>query len=237
METTGYATLSRQSGLMREMQLVANNIANAATAGYRQEGLIFSEFIKVSEEGPSLSMSEARIRNTSMEPGAMTKTNGAFDLAIEGDGFFLVETPRGNRLTRAGQFSPNAEGELVTNAGYRVLDSGSAALFVPPDAHDIAIAPDGTMSAGGAPLAQLGLFLAADQNDLVREDGVLFRVEGDIIPAPDARMLQGFVEGSNVNAIGQLARMVEVQRSYELGQSFLKAEDDRVRQAIKALIR
>lgn len=237
METTGYTTLSRQSGLMREMQMVANNIANAATSGYRQEGLIFSEFVKVSSVGPSLSMSEARIRNTSMEPGAMTKTNGTFDLAIEGDGFFLVETPRGDRLTRAGQFSPNAEGELVTNAGHRVLDNGGAALFVPPDARDIAIAPDGTLSVGGAPLGQLGLYLPGSPNDLMREDGVLFRVEGDIIPAPAARMLQGFIEGSNVNAVGQLARMVEIQRSYEMGQSFLKAEDDRIRQAIKALIR
>ena len=122
MDTSSYATLSRQSGLMREMQVVANNIANSATTGYRQEGLIFSEFIQSAPGQSSVSMSRANIRNTSTEQGALTQTNGTFDLAIEGDGYFKVETPMGERLTRAGAFSPNADGDLVTADGNRVLD-------------------------------------------------------------------------------------------------------------------
>lgn len=235
METAGYTTLARQSGLMREMQIVANNIANAATTGFRQEGLIFSEHVQQLERGTSVSMAHGDVRNTSFEQGALTKTGGRFDLAIEGDGFFQVETPSGLRLTRSGAFSPNAQGDLVTHDGFRVLDAGGAALFIPPDASDLSVSADGTLSSRGRPLGQIGLMMPADPLTLRREDGVMFDAPGGVEPAQGARVLQGFVEGSNVNAISQLTRMIEVQRAYELGASFLEAEDERVRQSLKSL--
>lgn len=237
METAGYATLSRQSGLMREMQIVANNIANSATTGYRQEGVVFSEYVRDISHGPSLSMARATIRNTSMEQGPLTQTNGQFDLAIEGDGYFMVETANGERLTRSGSFSPNAEGDLVTMNGDRVLDAGGTPVFVPPGATTIHVAPDGTFSADGKPLGQIGLYQPTDPLAMVRQDGVLFHSEGGTEPAENARVVQGFLEGSNVNAIAQVARMIEVQRAYEMGQSFLEAEDQRIRDAIKNLLR
>ena len=237
MESTSYTTLSRQTGLMREMRVVANNIANSATTGYRQEGLIFSEYIQSGEDQSSVSMSRANIRNTSHEQGALDQTGGTFDFAIEGDGFFKVETPLGERLTRSGAFSSNAEGDLVTMDGYRVLDPGGAPVFVPGDAQTIKVAPDGTLSADGNVIGQLGLFKPAEDAPLFREDGVMFRVDGDIEETFDAQVLQGFLEGSNVNAIQQVARMVEIQRAYEMGQSFLQAEDERIRNAIKNLIK
>lgn len=236
METAGYATLSRQSGLIREMRLVANNIANAATTGYRQEGLVFSEYVRSGPQGASLSMARGHVRNTSFEQGQLTRTGGRFDLAIEGDGFFLVETPAGERLTRSGSFSPNAEGDLVTMDGFRVLDAGGAPVFVPPGA-DIDIAADGTLSTEGRPLGQIGLYRPADPLALRREDGVMFESPAGVEPAEEARMLQGFLEGSNVNPIGQVARMIEVQRAYEMGQSFLETEHDRIRNAVKTLLR
>lgn len=235
MDNAGYVTLTRQSGLAREMQTVANNIANAATTGYRAEGIIFSEYVKPVENGASLSMGQGNVRNTSFDQGALSQTGGTFDLAIEGDGFFLIETPAGERLTRAGAFSPNAEGELVTYDGYRVLDAGGAPVFVPTGLGDVAISADGTLSAAGQPLGQLGLVAPIAPRDMVREDGVMFRADAGYEPAADASILQGFVESSNVNAVGQLARMIEVQRAYEMGQSFLDAEDERIRAALKAL--
>ncbi len=235
MEHAGYTTLSRQSGLAREMQIVANNIANAATTGFRAEGLIFSEYVKPVERGASLSMGQGNVRNTSFEQGALTQTNAPFDLAIEGDGFFLIETPQGERLTRSGAFSPSAEGDLVTYDGFRVLDAGGAPIFVPPDG-DIAVSSDGTLSADGNPLGQIGVVRPLDTAQMVREDGVMFRADGGFEPSDTARVLQGFVENSNVNPITQLARMIEVQRAYELGQSFLETEDERVRTALKALM-
>ncbi|MGJ8617930.1 MAG: flagellar hook-basal body complex protein [Sulfitobacter sp.] len=234
MENAGYTTLSRQSGLVREMQIVANNIANTATTGFRAEGLIFSEYVKPVERGASLSMGQGNVRNTSFEQGALSQTGGTFDFAIEGDGYFLIETPSGERLTRSGAFSPSAEGDLVTYNGFRVLDAGGAPLFVPPGAN-IAVSADGTLSADGTPLGQLGLVRPIDASDMEREDGVMFRTTAGYEPTDDARILQGFVENSNVNAVGELARMIEVQRAYELGQSFLESEDERVRAAIKAL--
>ncbi|TMM52507.1 flagellar hook-basal body complex protein [Sulfitobacter sabulilitoris] len=235
MENAGYTTLTRQSGLMREMRVVANNIANAATTGYRQEGVIFSEYVQRIEGGASLSMGQGNVRNTAFDQGALTQTGGTFDFAIEGDAFFLVETPGGPRLTRAGAFSPSANGDLVTYDGYRVLDAGGAPVFVPPGATDLSVSSDGTISSGGTPLGQLGLVEPIIPGDLVREDGVMFRSDAGYEPSEIARVLQGSVENSNVNAIGQIARMIEVQRAYEMGQSFLETEDERVRQALKAL--
>ncbi len=236
MSSVGYVTLSRQSGLMNEMRIVANNIANSATTGFRQEGLVFSEFVKSAPNQASLSMTRAQVRNTPLEQGTLTQTNGDFDFAIEGDGFFLIETPDGERLSRAGSFTPNAAGDLVTADGYRVLDAGGAPVFVPPGAQ-IGVASDGTVSADGQPLGQIGIYMPTDPLDLQREDGVMFRADGGFEPTDGARVLQGFLESSNVNPILQVARMIEVQRAYEMGQSFLDAENERIRAAVKAMIR
>lgn len=237
MGTAGYAILTRQTGLMQEMQVVANNIANAATTGYRQEGVIFSEYVASSSGQSSVSMGRAVVQNTSMGQGALTQTNGDLDLAIEGDGFFMVETPSGNRLTRAGSFAPNAVGDLVNMSGYRVLDAGGAPVFVPTGVGGVEIASDGTLSAQGQPIGQIGLFQPDESTRLIREDGVMFRAEGPVNPAESAQILQGFLESSNVNPIGQVARMIEIQRAYEMGQSFLEAEDERIRNAVKSLMR
>ena len=131
MDVPGYTALTRQSGLMREMQAIANNIANASTSGFRREGVIFSEYVNRLDGAPSLSMARASARNIDLTQGELSDTGGSFDFAIEGEGFFLVETPRGNRLTRMGSFTPSAEGELVNPDGYRLLDQGGAPVFVP----------------------------------------------------------------------------------------------------------
>jgi len=106
MENAGYTVLTRQTGLIREMQTIANNIANATTTGFKAEGVVFSEYVMPVERGASLSMGQGNVAKTSLEQGSLTQTGGTFDLAIEGDGFFLIETPLGERLTRAGSFSP-----------------------------------------------------------------------------------------------------------------------------------
>ncbi len=234
---TAYVTLSRQSGLMKEMRLVANNIANANTTGYRQQGLVFSEFVQDLPHNPSLSMSRAEVRNTALQQGVLTETGGGFDFAIEGDGFFMVETPNGNRLTRAGSFASNADGDLVTMDGYRVMDSNGAPVFIPPDAASIDVGGDGTLSVDGQLLGQIGVYRVANASDLVREGSTLFNPGGDVEPVESPVVLHRFLEGSNVNAIEQVTRLVEIQRAYELGQSFLEAEDERVRGALKALMR
>ena len=236
MDNAGYTSLSRQSGLLREMQLVANNIANISTNGFRKEGLLFAEHVHAMDGGdPSLSMANANVRATNQTQGPLTQTTNPFDLAIEGDGFFLVETPDGNQLTRAGSFTPNSEGELVTTDGHRVLDNGAAPIFVPPDAKSITISSDGTMSADGRPLAQIGVFDPADPTKIVRNGSVMFKTDGDLNPTQNIQVLQGFLEDSNVNPVLEIARMIEVQHAYELGQKLLDQEDERIRSVMQTL--
>ncbi|MCB2135398.1 MAG: flagellar hook-basal body complex protein [Rhodobacteraceae bacterium] len=237
MDNAIYTTLNRQSGLMAEMRAVANNIANLSTTGYRKEGVIFAEFVAGLEGEPSLSMANAEGRIINLAQGPLTATGGAFDLAIEGDGFFMIETPEGNQLTRAGSFTPSPEGEVATPDGMRLLDLGGAPVFVPTDAGQVAIAPDGTLSVDGNPIAQIGVFLPAEPDDLTHRGGTRFAVQGDILPHDGFTIFQGFLENSNVNPVAEIARMIEVQRSYEMGQSFLDNEDKRIRSVIQSMSR
>lgn len=236
MDNAGYAALTRQSGLMQELQLVANNIANANTTGFRAEGMMFSEFVTdLGRDTASLSMATARIRLTDMTQGTLAQTGGAFDLAIEGDGYFLIGTPDGPRLTRAGSFTPTADGALATMDGQPVLDAGGAPVFVPTGNGPIGIAADGTLSAGGVAVGQIGIVVPNDPSALRRQSGTLFAADAGFAPAPGGRVLQGFLEESNVNPIAQVSRMIALQRAYELGASFLETEDTRIRGVIQAI--
>ncbi|WP_114964763.1 flagellar hook-basal body complex protein [Alkalilacustris brevis] len=235
MDSTGYIALSRQSGLMREMQAVAHNIANHATTGFRREGVIFAEFVRGTGAGDSLSMAHLHGRLVSPVQGALIMTGGEFDFAIEGDGYFLVATPQGERLTRSGSFIPNEAGELVSADGALLLDAGAAPLIVPPGATDIHLSADGTLSAGGMPLGQIGLVTPPDPGGLHRERGTLFRADDGVEAVEGARLLQGHLEESNVDPVREVARMIEVQRAYELGQQFLDREDERIRGVIQTL--
>jgi flagellar basal-body rod protein FlgF len=236
MDNAIYATLSRQSGLMQEMRTVANNIANISTSGFRREGVIFSEHVAALDgEAPSMSMAYAHGRNINDAQGPLSQTGGAFDFAIEGEGYFMIETPQGNQLSRAGSFTPSAEGELVTPDGHRLLDAGGTPIFVPTDQGPVSMAQDGTLSAGGRPIAQVGVYMPADPNGLVHTGGTRFVAEAGTVPAEGAVLLQGFVEGSNVEPVSEIARMIEVQRAYEMGQTFLDREDERIRSVISTL--
>jgi len=236
MDSAGYTSLTRMVGLNREMQAIANNIANVSTTGFRKEGLIFSEYISDLEQGEdSLSMAEGNVRLTNDSQGPLTPTGGAYDFAIEGDGFFMIDTPDGQALTRAGAFTTNDQGELTTHDGYRLLDNGGAAIFIPPDAGTVAVSSDGTLSADGLPLSQIGLYMPEDPNTLTRTNGVRFMTTGAIIPQENAVILQGYVENSNVNAITEVARMIEVQHAYTMGQKFMEQEHERIQSVISTL--
>jgi len=236
MDNAGYIGLTRQSGLLKEMQTVANNIANISTTGYRREGVVFSEFVKAEPQGQSsISFASASGRLTDPNQGELSPTGGTFDFAIQGPGFFVLSTPNGERLTRAGAFSPNDQGELASPDGYRVLDSGGSPVFIPPSTKSLMLAKDGTLSADGTPLAQIGIVLPENPLSLVREGGVMFRADGGFTPVEQPKVFQGFLEKSNVSAVSEMARMIEVQRGYELGQKFLQREDERIRAVVRLL--
>ena len=235
MDAAGYTTLTRQAGLMREMQMVANNIANISTNGFRREGVVFAEYVADLEYGPSLSMAHATGRIVDLGQAGLSQTGGTFDFAIQGDGFFLIDTPQGQQLTRAGSFTPSAEGELMTPDGFRLLDQGGAPVFVPPDAGMVAMGSDGTLSANGVPLGKIGLWQPTDPTQLQRQSGTMFASPSGVEPADGGTVMQGYLEDSNVDAVSEIARMITVQRAYELGQTFLDREDARVRDVVQTL--
>ncbi len=236
MDNAGYVSLTRQTGLLRQLEKVANNVANASTTGFRREELIFSEYALPTGPGsPSLSMATANARFVDTTQGALVETGNPLDFAISGQGFFVLQTPDGNRLTRAGAFTSNAQGELVSPDGYRVLDSGGSPIFIPPAAHDIKLAPDGTLSADGQPLAQLMIAEPSSPTDLANQSGVLFKTNSPLVPVENTSVRQGFLEQSNVNPVTEITRLIEIQRNYELGQKFLDREDQRIRSVIRTL--
>jgi len=237
METAGYVTLSRQTGLWKEMQVVANNVANLSTSGYRREGVVFTETLKaLPNEGGGIAMAAARGRFSDPSQGAMKQTGNPMDLALQGRGYFMIETPEGDRLTRAGAFALNTEGEMVNPDGLRLLDVGGAPIFIPPDAADMSVAQDGTVSANGNPLAQIGIYEVQDDSALLRQHGTLFDPGEDApVAMESAVVLQGFIEGSNVSPVTEMARMIEVQRTYEMGMKFLENEDERIRNVTRTL--
>ncbi|MBK4216386.1 flagellar hook-basal body complex protein [Paracoccus caeni] len=238
MDNAIYATLTRQAGLMKEMRVVANNIANANTTGFRREGVIFAEHLSALDgRGDTLSMADARGRLLDLKQGVLNQTNGTYDMAIEGEGFFLLETPEGNRLSRAGAFMPSAEGELMNANGHRLLDEGLSPIIVPAGASHVAIGADGTLSANGIAFAKVGVFTAPEDAQMTHQGGTEFTLTADPEPLEDARIRQGFLEDSNVDPVFEITRMIEVQRAYELGQSFLDREDQRIRAAITAMTR
>lgn len=235
MDNAIYAILGRQSGLMRAMSVTANNIANASTAGFRREGVVFAEHVRRLGSEPSLSLAHASGRVVDLGEAAPEPTGGVFDVAIRGPGFFRVQTPSGDMLTRAGHFTPDAEGRLVTSEGHVLLDDGGAPIVLPPAGGPPTIAPDGTLSVDGLPVARIGLWRPADPLSLRHVAGTLFAADGSEPVEEGTTILQGHLEASNVNPVDEIARMIAVSRAYEAGQSLADREDERIRTVIQTL--
>jgi flagellar basal-body rod protein FlgF len=233
MTNTVYASLSRQNALMRELHSLANNVANASTTGFRRDAFIFSEYVNELRGEPSLS--QTRIGGRVIDPaqGEFVKTEGAFDVAIEGRGFFTVNTPQGLRLTRAGAFQLNEQGVLTTAQGFPVGGEGGGEIRIPIDAARVVVSGDGVISADDQVVGRFAI-VDADPTVLEREGQTLFRSEAEPQPI-SAVVRQGFVEASNVDAVAEIARLIEVQRAFELGQQAVNEEFERIRRAIEAI--
>ncbi|MEO1493827.1 MAG: flagellar hook-basal body complex protein [Pseudomonadota bacterium] len=230
-----YLAINRQTGLAAEMDLIANNIANMDTTGFRREGLAFTEFVVAAEQGESVSMADLGARFASDLPGTQTITGGRFDLAIEGPGYFALQNLDRVLLTRAGAFQLSQDGFLTNTVGDRVLDAGQAAIAIPIEAKDVVISADGTVSANGQAIAQIALFDAPGE-ELSRFGDTAFEVDpGAIEAVVDGQMRQGALERSNVDPVIEIARMIEVSRAYEMAQSVVEDEDERIREAIQTL--
>ena len=241
MDNATYISLSRQSGLLKELSVIANNMAYADTTGFKREGAIFTEFVKSAEgrsaiDNPRESMPMGRLgaHVSHFETGDLRQTGGTLDVAIDGEGFFLVETPQGERLSRAGHFLTDAEGTLINASGYAILDEGGGRLQIPQEVNLLAIAGDGTVSADGVELGKLGL-VTTNPQDLERQGDNLWSSEEGYVPVENPRIVQGFLEDSNVQPVAEIARMIEVQRAYDAGQKLLEIEDERITSVVTTI--
>lgn len=235
MDNAGYIGLSRSAGLSRELTTIANNIANISTNGFRREGAVFAEHLKALENGdPSLSIATMTRRFVDLSQGDVTTTNNQLDFAIDGEGFFVVETPNGQRLTRDGAFSLNAESELVTSSGARVLDDSGGAIAIPPGSGAINAGNDGTIFAGGQAIGRISV-VTADPAFLTRAGDNLFHAENGFVTAENPSVRQNALEGSNVNPVTELARLIEVQRTYESSKNLMQQENDRIMRTVQTL--
>lgn len=230
-----YLAVNRQAGLASELDMIANNIANLDTTGFRREGVAFTEYIVAADRSDSVSMADLGARFASELPGSHTVTGGRFDFAIQGDGYFVLDTADGPILTRAGAFQVSQEGFLVTPNGDPVLDIGQAQIVIPAGATDILVASDGTISANGDPIGQLAI-VDAPRELISRYGDTAFKVEDDAFePVANPNVRQGALEQSNVDPVLEFARMIEVSRAYEMAQTLIDDEDQRIQNIVRTL--
>jgi len=208
------------------MDVIANNIANSDTTGFKVESLMLREDVQQpplkpsSGSTPAEKISFVHDAGVSVDftQGALKQTGNTFDLGLRGDGFFQVQTPNGNRLTRDGRFSLNAQSQLVDIAGNPVLSSGGQPIRIDPNKTAPSIAHDGTISQDGVIAGKVGTFKVADRAQLGKDEGGLFDpTPGGQTPTadPTTSIQQGMIENSNVDAIQQMTRMIAVSRAYE----------------------
>jgi flagellar basal-body rod protein FlgF len=250
MENALLVGLSRQMVLSHELDVIANNIANIDTTGYKADKETFREFLMPGAANQQFSGADRRMsfvqdRATWIDfsPGSIQHTGDPLNVAIDGKGYLVVQTPRGQRYTRNGALSLNSTGQLVTSEGYQVQGDGGPIQFQPSD-HDIVISPTGiiTVREGASPTeAPRGRLQIAgfDQPQRMQKDGSsTFMPPNGVAagPAPQGtRVIQGAIEKSNVNPVAEMARMIQVTRSYSDIAAILQQEGDLRRSALQQL--
>lgn len=248
MENTLLIGLSRQTTLERELDVVANNIANVNTAGFKADNSLFEEYLMPGAhednfKGADRRLSYVQDRGTyrDMSQGATEQTKNPLDLAISGNGFLVVQTAAGERYTRDGGFQLNNVGQLVTASGDPVLGNAGPIIFQPTD-HDINISPDGTITVvegngrADSLRGKLRLVSFADAQRLLKEGGNLYSAgAGDAQADTKSQVQQGFIEKSNVNGVAEMSRMIEVTRAYTQMSTLLQQESDLHKSAIEKL--
>lgn len=213
MDNSVYIALSRQSTLFRDMNAVANNIANVNTTGYKAEKVMFTDYLVDDGNRHKMAFSQDIASYRDLAEGAMESTGNELDVAIEGPGYFMVQAPFGVGYTRAGNFTLNNNGQMVTHDGYPVLDEGGQPIEIPPEAQTIEIGENGLILIDGVEGGVLGVREFANQQELKPVSQNLLRADGGGIEAIASRVVQGAIEKSNVNAVQELTRMIQVSRA------------------------
>jgi flagellar basal-body rod protein FlgF len=248
MENALLIGLSRQTALERQLDVVANNIANVNTAGYKADNSLFEEYLNTPAHEDNFVGRDRRVsfvqdRGTfrNFAQGAVEETRNPLDVAIDGSAFLTVQAAGGERYTRDGGLHINNQGQLVTVAGNQVLGASGPIIFQPTD-HDVNITPDGTVTVvegngrTDSIRGKLRLVSFTDAQKMLKE-GLNLYDAGDAAPQPDTKstVRQGFIEKSNVNSVAEMSRMMEVSRAYTSIATLMQQQSDLQKNAIQAL--
>jgi flagellar basal-body rod protein FlgF len=228
MDNGAYISLSKQLTAFRELSTTANNIANVNTVGFQGERLVFDDYLvreRTAEDRGNIAFVHDTMSVRDTRNGRIEQTGNPLDVAIRGDGYFSIQTDLGIRYTKAGNFDLNNEGIVVTKQGYPVLSDAGGEIVIPPEARDIEIIGDGSIKINGEAVDRIGIAEFDNPQALERVGDTMFR--SDDAPragANESRVLQGHLEMSNVNAINQMTKLIELQRSVGTASKFIEAD-------------
>ncbi|MGC9370101.1 MAG: flagellar basal-body rod protein FlgF [Paracoccaceae bacterium] len=246
MDNSIYVSLSLATAMRRELDVTANNIANANTAGFKGERVVFDSYLHREtglDAADDTSFVVDRGSYLDARQGALTHTGNQLDVALQGEGWLSYQTPEGQTAYgRDGRFSLDVQGNLVTLSGARVLDVGGAPIAIPPDlGSEVTISRDGSISAAGrGVIAQIGVFNLSDLQSYERIGNGLFvppQGRPGEPPTPDlnTEVVQGAIESSNVQPVVEMTRMMSIQRAYERAVKLMSGEDDLRRDVLRRL--
>jgi len=249
MENTLLVGLSRQMVLERQMDVVANNVANVNTNGYKADRSMFQEYLASGAHEDNFLTPDRRVSYVQdratfhdFSQGAVEETRNPLDVAIDGGGFLVVQTPAGERYTRDGALQINNQGQLVTAGGNPVLGNSGPIVFQSTD-KQVSIASDGnvTVLEGTSRIdsvrGRLRVVSFAQAQNLQKEGSNLYSAGQGNAAQPDtsSKLRQGFVEKSNVNSVLEMSRMIEVTRTYTQISNLLQQQSDLHKTAIDKL--
>jgi flagellar basal-body rod protein FlgF len=234
--------LSRQVALGRELDVIANNMANVTTNGFKARAARFREYLMPVASAETFPRVDRRLSyvidaGTPLDTGAgaIEHTGNPLDVAIKGDAFLVVQTPAGERYTRNGALEINRQGQLVTSDGHPVLGENGPIVFTPEES-GFNIAPDGTVTSDQGERGQLRLVRFDNPQTLRNEGANIFGSAAQALPAGATNRLQsGAIERSNVKPVIEMSRLIEVNRSYSSVAGMVGRMDELRRTAISRL--
>ncbi len=243
MENALLVGLSRQVALTRELETIANNVANLGTNGFKAHQLRFEEYLNPTASADAFEPGDKQVsyvidKNSGIDfsPGPLQRTDNPLDIAISGNAVLAVQTPGGERYTRNGALQINTRGELVTSDGHRVLGEGGPITFTPEET-GIGIGKDGTVSSSEGQKGKLRLMAVPNPGQLENAGFNTYTAATPLRPAAatDVRIESGAVEQSNVKPVLEMSRLIEVNRAYTSVSQMLQRNDELTRSAIQQL--
>ncbi|GBR12249.1 flagellar basal-body rod protein FlgF [Gluconobacter frateurii] len=242
MENSTYIALSRMDAQQRAMSVVADNMSNASTVGYKRESVLFSDYLSKQHAAgqPTGSETQAytqdRATYRDFQQGDLQQTGNPLDLALGGEGYFQVQTANGVRLTRAGRFEKQQDGTVVDEAGNALLDREGQPIVLPTTDHRLTISSDGVISTETGEAGQIGIVTARDNNTLQAEGSHLLRSDQPTNAVDRPQVMQGMLEGSNVQMMSEVTKMMDIQRNFDFMAQFVNAEATRQQNAIDKIV-